>query len=219
MSYSLWHPHGFLLKCAMLATLPAKARLRSHTCGQLLGILPLVMPCHTNFRLEWMKGVRTALLCLILHPFLRAVSDYIWILWMLQLQHPKKNSKSPSSSMILWYFQYFSMALIATHGPWAHPRSTAAPWSSAAPKCSPWSAWNGSAAAPPSCRRRRRPWRADGPRALDRWVRWRCQDAKLGEVGSWELEMVWVKPLVLHNVQWSHKGILHHRNPCRSHAS
>ena len=72
---------------------------------------------------------------------------------------------------------------------------------------------------PPSCRRRRRPWRADGPRALDRWVRWRCQDAKLGEVGSWELEMVWVKPLVLHNVQWSHKGILHHRNPCRSHAS
>ena len=48
MSYSLWHPHGFLLKFPMLATLPAKARLRSHTCGQLLGILPLVMPCHTN---------------------------------------------------------------------------------------------------------------------------------------------------------------------------
>lgn len=118
MSYSLWHPHGFLLKFPMLATLPAKARLRSHTCGQLLGILPLVMPCHTNFRLEWMKGLRTALLCLTLHPFLRAVSDYIWILWMLQLQHPKKNSKSPSSSMILWYVQYFSMALVATpHGP------------------------------------------------------------------------------------------------------
>ena len=213
MSYSLWHPHGFLLKCAMLATLPAKARLRSHTCGQLLGILSTLshaMSYVTNFRLEWMKGVRTALLCLTLHPFLRAVSDYIWILWMLQLQHPKKISKSPSSSMILWYFQYFSMALIATHGPWAHPRSTAAPWSSAAPKCSPWSAW----AELPAPQEAMKGGRAKSLRPLSALKMPRC---KVGR--SWKLEMVWVKPLVLHNVQWSHKGILHHRNPCRSHAS